>query len=629
MATHRFILQLGIMVGLAYGSTAHELAAQQMQRLPPIDMDLESPLSPPVGFGAEPVTTFPEGYQPWWQSKVAGPLAAEGQPLSVTTETLVSGALQFSSQIQGFSDLPLIRSLTIGEAEGEFDWRLFGETGMSQISDPVGNFLTTGGAPRFRESDWNLLSGLRNRNRAGGLFEVSQEFGLTNNNSTFFIPQNQGSSRLRMSYTHPLMRGSGVAYNTSQVYLAMLDATAADQEFSRQLQSHILEVSRAYWVLYVERATLLQRVKLLRESEQIYRILDQRRGLDVAEAQLLRAQSAVAERRSLLARTRTAIRNAESRIISLVNDPGLEFIEGLELLPAAPPSTQFAPVDMSTAKITALELRPEISQARTQIEAAAVRRDLAENEVRPYLNAVLETYVAGLRGSNDIGQSFVNQFGDGQPSYSAGLVFEYPLYNRTARSRSKRRQVELRQLQSQLQTTIDTLMLEVEVAVREVQTSYDELQSKHLAMESNQAEVNAIRKRWEILAGDDPSATLYLDNLLAAQVRLAVSEKDLADALATYNLSLVNLSRADGTMLQKQRVDILRFCADCLPRISVTNGEDLPSYFDLDLEGLDYPEATPEPSLDQASARIRGPNGPFDSESARNQFGPAANSSHR
>jgi outer membrane protein TolC len=508
---------------------------------------------------------LPTGFEPWWQSRLASPLASEGRPVGVTVGSLVTGALEYSSQIRAFSDLPMIRAQTIGEEEGLFDWRVFADTAYRRISDPVGNFLTTGGSPRFRERDWQVSGGFRRRNLLGGEFEIAQEFGFTDNNSDFFIPNDQGTSRLRLSYIQPLKRGAGVNYNSAQIYLAMMDAAAANDEYSRQLQSHILEVSRAYWAMYVERATLLQRVKLTQESRQIFDLLNQRRGLDVDQAQLLRAKSALAQCQSSLARSVTAVRNAESRVIRLVNDPSLEPDTLLELLPELAPEVELVNVQMNQAKLSALRLRPEIAQAHKQIAAGAKRQQIACNELQPVLNAVVETYIAGLNGDYDIGQSFADQFSQGEPGYTVGLVYEYPIHNRTARSRYRRRRLELRQLQNQLQATIETLMLEVEVAVREVQTSHDELRGKYVAMTANQAEVKAIDERWKVFAGDNPNATLFLDNLLDAQVRLATSEHQLAEALATYNLSLISLARAQGTLLQDLQIDTFTHCHNGLP----------------------------------------------------------------
>ncbi|MCO8124319.1 TolC family protein [Stieleria sp. TO1_6] len=571
MASRRIVLNL-----IAALATTQAVSAQQPTPPTTTADSYAAPLSTDYAtINVAGTSAMPAGYAPWWQKQVASPLSADDRPVDVSVSTLVSGALQYSAQIRTFSELPLIREQRITEECGLFDWRVFAESDFQSRSDPVGNTLTVGdpNEDRFQETDWQFLGGMRRRNYHGGQFEIAQEFGLRDNNSIFFRPDDQGSSRLRMRYIQPLKRGAGEYYNTSQIYLAKLDASAANDEFSRQLQSQVLEVARSYWALYVERASLLQRVKLTREGREIYDVLNQRRNLDVDQSQLYRAMSAVTERQAMLTRSQTAVRNAESRIIRLINDPSLEEDGLLELLPVAAPESQPVGVDMVQAKLTALNMRPEIAQARKQISGAARRRDIAVNELQPVLDAVLESYVAGLNGNYDISNSFGDQFTEGQPGFGVGLIYEYPVCNRTARARLRRRQLELRQLQSQLQATIESLMLEVEVAVREVQTSYAELQAKYLSMQASQAEVVAIRKRWEVLAGNDPSATLFLDNLIAAQNRLALSEHALAQTLATYNLSLISLARAKGTLLQEQRIDIMRNRSNCLPSLSAFQSE--------------------------------------------------------
>lgn len=48
--------------------------------------------------------------------------------------------------------------------------------------------------------------------------------------------------------------------------------------------------------------------------------------------------------------------------------------------------------------------------------------------------------------------------------------------------------------------------------------------------------------RWEVLAGDNPSTTLTLDDLLAAQVQLMVSENALVRSRINENPALVSLT---------------------------------------------------------------------------------------
>jgi outer membrane protein len=517
----------------------------------------------------------PAGFAPWWQARVQERISEHDPSLGITQDALLVGALRHSHQIRVFTDLPLIRETAIQEAYGEFDWRKFLETRWRDTSDPVGNTLVTGGPDRFRDHIWTGDAGIRRRNEYGGRFEVRQQIGYQDNNSVFFVPQNQGTSRLVMSYTQPLLNGRGEVYNTSLIVLAELDTRVAHDELSRQLQSHLLEVSRAYWVLYRERAILVQRLHFFEQAKQIADDLESRQEVDATRSQLLRAQAAAAQRYSDILRHETAVKNSEARLRALVNDPELARTD-LEFIPWEAPQRTRIPVNMEESKAIAMDNRPELQQTLQQIRAASVRSDMSAHELLPVLNLVLESYVAGLQGETNIGRAWADQFSVGEPSYTVGLQFEAPLGNNVARARHRRRLLELRQLRSQFAATLETLMLEVETAVREVETSYSEMQVKYRAMEAGHAEVQYITERYRALPGDESSAVLFLDNLLLAQDRLAEAEFGFATAEVTYNLALINLKRAQGTLLQSERVEQIRMYDNQLPALILDSGGSRP-----------------------------------------------------
>ena len=159
------------------------------------------------------VDPIPDGYTPWWQSAMSNRLQGGTSGTTVDLETLIVRTLENSSQVKVFSDLPFIRQTAIVEAQSAFDWSAFMNTRWDDLSDPVGNVLTTGGASRFRNNQWSYAGGLRRKNAHGGYFEIAQELGFQNTNSTFFQPNNQGTARLRLNYTQPLLRGRGKVYN--------------------------------------------------------------------------------------------------------------------------------------------------------------------------------------------------------------------------------------------------------------------------------------------------------------------------------------------------------------------------------------------------------------------------------
>jgi outer membrane protein len=425
---------------------------------------------------------------------------ATSTPLSL--EQSIWLALNNSAQIQVFSDLPLIREQAIVEADAYFDWNTFFDTRWDDLNNPVGNSLTVGGtATRYLNNQFSFAAGLRRKNEVGGKFEIAQQFGTQATNSTYFLPPNQGTSRLALSYTQPLLRGRGEEYNRSLYVLANIDTQAAQQEFYRQLQAQLVEVTRSYWGIYLERASLIQKFRLYEASAKILKDLEARSEIDANQSVILRAKAAVVGRRADLVRARTAVKNAESRLRGLVNALELGDGQTSELIPMDTPWRQEMAVDVSTNMANALQVRPEINQAMKEMQAACVRLNMSKNEMLPTLNLIAETYVAGLRGSFDVGQAYVDQFSVGAPSYAIGLQYEVPIGRRQSQARLTRREIELRQVRNQFRSVTETIKVKVEVATREVETAFREMLAKQQQIVAATRDTQSIATRWEMLPG--------------------------------------------------------------------------------------------------------------------------------
>ena len=528
------------------------------------------------------------GLDPWWQPMVPTALRQPENLRPITLDELIVRALQHSSRIRTISHSPLIRETAIVEADAEFDWTAFMDTRWDDISEPVGNELTTGGPTRFNDHRWDYRMGVRRKNQVGGRFEIDQRYGYVNNNSIFTDPNPHRTSQLALSYTQPLLRGAGRAYNSSLVLLAQIETGVAYDVFSSQLQDQLLEVARAYWGLYLDRGALLQRRRSYDRAAVILADLEHRREIDAVASQVVRAQAEVSARRAELVRAETAVRNSETRVRLLVNAPDLGTVNQLELAPLDLPTSDYIPVSMEDSLATALQNRPEVNESIKRIRAASVRLNMSKNELLPMLDLVLESYVKGLR-QDDIWGAWSDQFGVGAPSYAVGVQLEFPLCNRAARARYERRRLEARQLQSEFETTVEILSAEVEVAVREVLTSYREMHATFQAMEAATRDVTYIERRWKLLPGAGPAASLLLEDLLSSQERLAEEEFKFLSAQVVHSLSMIELKRALGTLLQAEEVTQTRAASDCLPTIQLH-------------KSLPYPEPEALPPVDDAEA---------------------------
>jgi outer membrane protein TolC len=554
----------------------------------------------------------PQPLSPWWEGPLHNQLRHDCRAIDISLDGTIMGALSHSAQVRVLACTPQIRREAITDQESRFDPQAFIDTRYTSVSDPVGSILTTGGPNRFLDENLYFSSGIKQTTATGGSLVVSQKIGYEDSNSLYFIPANQGTSRIDVALTQPLLNGAGCDYNSHGIVLAQIDANIARDQFAKDLQAFLADVHHDYWELYLARATLLQKIRLHHDAEVILNELNARSDMDVLQSQIVRARAAVAGREAGVIRGGANVDNAETKLRAAMNDAALRGDRPPELIPNQSPDLQIQRVDLRAALLTALERRPEINQATKELRAASVRAQVSANEMLPVLNLVLGSYVSGLDGNVDIVHAFSDQFTTGRPSYFGGVQFEMPLNNRGAVARNRQRELEVQQLSSNLEAVTDAVRVEVENSVREVATTYREMLSKREAMNADEAEIRYLTERWRLLPGDQQFAGVMLDDLLSAQERLAKAEGEFATAEVSYSVARVDLRRVTGTLLDDVHVDRIDNIARNLP---LSNSDGNPS------------SDTHQPISATENRQLTGPNiGPHDGAISPVAAGPAFSS---
>ena len=506
--------------------------------------------------------------RPWWDALIIQPIDPKAKVLRSDVPSLFLGAVTYSNQIKVFSDIPLIRETAILESSGRFDPQAFLEGEIRDVNEPVGSTLKTGGPTRFEETTSGATAGVRQRLSSGARVELAQRLGRMNSNSVYFVPTDQALTRLSLNVAQPLLRGAGFEYNHASTVIAKLDYRAAMDEFQRQVETHLVEIARAYWVLYQKRGELLIKARLVLETKSLSDELGARRGVDANESLVLRARAAVAARQADTVRASVAVRNAEATIVTLVNDPSIRVADGVELVPSGQPALQPRGMPVREAAEHAIQNRPEVRQTAKQMRAAMVREQISESELLPQLDVVAGVIWNGLEGDYRMREAWNNQFSEGRPTLAGGFVLNVPLGNNEAKARLERRRIEARQLASQMRVTLDSVLLEVQVAVREVNVAQKEIEARSDAARAAQADLNFKTERRR--AGADPAlaGSLGLDALLDSQLRYAAADMDLLQSVVNYNVALVNLDRAMGILLQTRNIEFEKVDdATNLPRL--------------------------------------------------------------
>ena len=488
----------------------------------------------------------------WWNQRSSESLLDQPTWVAFGLDTVLLDTLDHSPRIKIVASQASVAIERIVQQDAAFDARVLFDTRVNRNNDPVGNTLTTGGPPRLIEENLTASGGIQRTTRRGGLLDVSQEFGLANSNSTFFLPEDQGNSRLSLSLTQPLMSRSGQFYNERLVTQARIDSRVSWHEMRGQVENRISEVVAAYWRLYELRCHYLQTVELLNRGKHIEAFLTARMDFDAGEIELSKVRGRIARRVDREVRLRAEIKKQQAALAVLVGSEALTTaMSRMEMIPTDMPNMPISTWELRDAVQTGIENRTEIRAATAQLEAAALSIRVTRAELEPQLSAVFETYLAGLNGNNGVFNSWTDQFTQGGPGLAAGLQYDLPYGRRAAKSRHREAQHRYQLRSEELREIVQQSQAEIEIALVAVNAAIESQETKKNLLETAVVEEEILTGRWEALAGDGSSVGLVLETLLDAQSRRTDAERELVSAQTEYVVAVVQLQRAMGVLLQQ------------------------------------------------------------------------------
>jgi outer membrane protein TolC len=194
-----------------------------------------------------------------------------------------------------------------------------------------------------------------------------------------------------------------------------------------------------------------------------------------------------------------------------------------------------------------MALRPDLAQAREQIERQNIVLRYNYNQLFPSLDLTL-TY-----GHNGLGRTMATglngvQRGDNQ-FYSYGIVLSFPLSNTTAKNNYKSGKLTKEVLLLQFKQLEQSIIVEIDNAVKQAQTAYEKIEATRQARLYAEAALDAEQKKLE----NGKSTSFFV---LQLQRDLTAARSAEIRALADYNKSLSTLSKSEGTTLDKANIGL-------------------------------------------------------------------------
>jgi outer membrane protein TolC len=321
-------------------------------------------------------------------------------------------------------------------------------------------------------------------------------------------------------------------------------------EFRRQVEQTVTDVIGRYWAVVLARRERMIQQELLDRTIETRDRIDKRRLLDATEVEFMQSEAAVATRRAGLIRAGKLIIDAQDDLARLLADSQLNVLSDREIVPTTPPNVEPVRLDMTDQLITALRYNPILEQARKATAIAAINVTVAKSETLPRLDLRASTTFHGLAGS-------VHQAGENLETgdfigHQIAIEAEYPIGNRQRIANLRAQRLGQLKAIATLQSIADQVAVQLRERIRQVETAYEEMKAQKLAVGASRNQLEALDAT-EQLRGLTPE---FLQVKLNAQESLANAERAELRATIDYNVALVEVARAAGTVLELNRVRI-------------------------------------------------------------------------
>jgi outer membrane protein TolC len=479
---------------------------------------------------------------------------------SVATNALELGVLgspQTNLSVQG----------TVPQSSGteipSYDRAIAGQLNWTHQTAPQVSPLSAGAAGLVTDTtlaNAGIQQGFSSGAQAGLSFSNNRQW--VNSVVTQYNPFT-GSS-LGLTVTQPLLRGFGASVNRRFIRIAGNERKIASLLFRQQLIATVYGVIR----LYTDFVALVEDEKVKEETTALAEKLLRDVTVQVDEGTLAQVEKTRATAQVFSTRqdaiNARGLREEQEAILRnvITRGSGDPEVRSARIIPTGalsiPENDEVRPVEDLVDE--ALANRPDLGQARLQIEDARIGLSGARNATLPQVDLVGVLQNSGGAGAANPfapapGATFLNGYGGalGQiltreyPTYGVGLQVNIPLHNRVAEADLARDEIQVKQSQIRLRQFENQARLEVEdalIAIRRARSSFEAAEQARKFQEESLA---AEQAKFE--AGESTSFFVIQYESMVAQAR----STEVA-ARSSYVKARAALSRATGGILDENHI---------------------------------------------------------------------------
>ena len=389
---------------------------------------------------------------------------------------------------------------------------------------------------------WGLKYGLKG--------DISESYGRVGQDDGTTIPFDSSSGSASISLSQPLLKNFWIDQTRFNIQVGKNQVKYSELTLKQTIMNVVTTVEQAYYDLIYARENVTVHEKAVELATQL--VVENKKRVEVGALAPLdekQAEAQAAAMRANLIAARSTLDVQQNAVKHLVTDD-YAAMEPVELLPAAPLSAPVHVFDRQISWSKGLTERPDLLQAKLDIQRQGVTLKYTYNQLFPQLD-VVGGYGRGAGGAgiSEYSQAF-SQIAQGtQPSHYYGAQLTFPVGNTGARANYRKSKLTMEQYMLNLKKLEQTIMIMIDNDITQAQSSYQQVAATRAAREYAAAALEAEQKKLE-----NGKSTTY--TVLQMQRDLTTTRGNEIQALAAYNKALAQLSLDEGTTLERLGINL-------------------------------------------------------------------------
>lgn len=511
----------------------------------------------------------------------------EPTPLNTGASSGISSSLG-AGTLQTVYD-PAIQETQIATALSAFDTNFVTSLLWGHSVAPFNNSISAGSFVAgskfpiiFNSDTATFQAGLQKRTATGALLGVTQNTAYQYSNSPINVTPSAYTTNLQLTLTQPLLGSAplaggqagppvGLEANRAPIVIARLSADAAVWRFKAEVMAEVRSIEQQYWSLAQQHVQLWSSEKAVELAREILK----REQAELAVGRGTIADVAEAEQRleqfnlDLVTKTSDVITTERQ----LRNILGLPPADSRRIVPVTAPTEARMQPDWEASLAQMVTFQPDIVQQQLQTRIAELQLLVARNQLLPQLNLNALYQLNGL--GRDLDQSLAVMTGAGMKAidprisnlqraaglnsppgifrdfnqWQIGFTFQMPIGMRAPLANVRASQYVLLRQRAFLQQIVHQTTHSLARFFLEVDANYKQFKTASRLRAAAAQRLEAQRAFYE-------EGRIPIDRYLDAVSQYASAVANEAQFKTTYNISIVALEEAKGTLLAYDNIAV-------------------------------------------------------------------------